>query len=148
MFYYSTCSVVGCGPFQHYYLSLHVFLHVCSPGCVQQAVRGERTGRVCWVVDPGHRVCVCVCVCPPLSSAAESTEEPPPEGVAAPPQAAVIPSATEDSLIGDLLSLDLPTSSYNAPPPAAGVCVCVCVCCFICLCLSITCTVHVAASSK
>ena len=37
-----------------------------------------------------------------------------------PQQAAVIPSAGEESLIGDLLSLDLPTNSYNAPPPAAG----------------------------
>jgi hypothetical protein len=54
-------------------------------------------------------------------SAAESTEEPAADGVvAAPQQAAVIPSAAEESLIGDLLSLDLPSTSYNAPPPAAG----------------------------
>ena len=66
-------------------------------------------------------------VCNPVfqllhSSAAESTEEPVEDGVAAPPQeqAAVIPSAVEDSLIGDLLSMDLPSTSYNAPPATAG----------------------------
>ena len=42
-------------------------------------------------------------------------------GPAAPQQpATVIPSAGEESLIGDLLSLDLPSTSYNAPPPVAG----------------------------
>lgn len=56
------------------------------------------------------------------ASAAELTEEQAAEGGMAAPQqpAAVIPSAGEESLIGDLLSLDLPSTSYNAPPPAAG----------------------------
>lgn len=55
------------------------------------------------------------------SSAAEPTAELAPDGGGtAAPQAAVIPSAGEESLIGDLLSLDLPTTSYNAPPAAGG----------------------------
>ena len=57
----------------------------------------------------------------PPSSSAEPTEEAPPE-VQLP---AVIPQAGgDDLLIGDLLSLDLPTgpsAAYNAP---SGACVC------------------------
>lgn len=58
---------------------------------------------------------------PSPSSSAEPTEEAPPE-VQLP---AVIPQASgDDLLIGDLLSLDLPTgpsAAYNAP---SGVCAC------------------------
>ena len=72
---------------------------------------------------------------PPTSSAAEATEETPPEAVQV-PQPTVIQAnqGGDDLLIGDLLSLDLPTGpSYNAPAGAGGVLPCLSVCLSVCL---------------